>query len=601
MQMIIIIIYSVILSHLLKGIIMTVVLNNSYKINNQLHKLLLKKQLPVSQSEMEHFISIAHQQCLARLQHASLCEGLMDKKIPCHHIYDYLDLLKNQQKKQNPAKIFDRWSILKQELEESITNQALALAYYHYWQQSLKQQAKSYSSLWLWLSEHHDKQQILTFSEQWGCTGHPYHPNFRVKKGFTPEEVIQYSPEFNTQVNIHWLAIHRSVAFTSIDTTSYVLLFAQHFVKEYQAWYEHIRLQHLDPEQYLPLPVHPWQWENKLRFLASNLINSQQLLIVQSLQKTRPSMSFRTMMPLDNRGPHLKLATAVHTTSALRTVSPASASNSAPLSNWLKELLTQYQDFEKPLFLARDLAGINTMHPSISLQEKKHLAMIVRENPLQMLEDSQILIPVATLFATSAISQLPLLIEIIEASKIEPEMYLIDYCKCVLQCQLHLLLKYGVALEAQQQNTLVIFQHNRPIGLVIRDLGGIKLCFNSHYDKVPKPNLHPDSTISCYELGDVFNTFIYGNFLSNLTPAINCLHAAYGLSPKKIWSLIRQIINELLQNFRKEMNSLIYQRFQQHLFSLPWPHKSLLTMRLNQNQDNLVFFSLDNPLSQYNE
>ncbi|WP_195913196.1 ferric iron reductase, partial [Legionella pneumophila] len=115
------------------------------------------------------------------------------------------------------------------------------------------------------------------------------------------------------------------------------------------------------------------------------------------------------------------------------------------------------------------------------------------------------------------------------------------------------------------------------------------------------PNLHPDSTISCHELSDLFNTFIYGNLLSNLTFCINCLHDNYNLTKKNLWILLKQIANQLLQNFKKEINPLIYQKFQQHLFSLPWQHKSLLSMRLNQNQDNLVFFSLDNPLSQDNE
>ncbi|WP_426759920.1 IucA/IucC family protein, partial [Pseudomonas aeruginosa] len=99
-----------------------------------------------------------------------------------------------------------------------------------------------------------NKQQILTFLEQWGCIGHPYHPNFRAKMGFIPEEVIRYSPEFNAQVDIPWLAIHRSVAFTSIDATSYSLLFAQHFAKEYQLWNYSVQKQQLDPDQYLPLP-----------------------------------------------------------------------------------------------------------------------------------------------------------------------------------------------------------------------------------------------------------------------------------------------------------------------------------------------------------
>lgn len=63
------------------------------------------------------------------------------------------------------------------------------------------------------------------------------------------------------------------------------MLFAQHFAKEYQLWNYSVQKQQLDPDQYLPLPVHPWQWNNKLQTLASVLINSKQLLITEAVQK----------------------------------------------------------------------------------------------------------------------------------------------------------------------------------------------------------------------------------------------------------------------------------------------------------------------------
>ncbi|MDE5006983.1 ferric iron reductase, partial [Francisella tularensis subsp. holarctica] len=40
---------------------------------------------------------------------------------------------------------------------------------------------------------------------------------------------------------------------------------------------------------------------------------------------------------------------------------------------------------------------------------------------------------------------------------------------------LDLYLLYGIALEAHQQNTLVVFKVNMPQKLLIRDLGGMRL------------------------------------------------------------------------------------------------------------------------------
>src|SRR5690606_30938575 len=137
----------------------------------------------------------------------------------------------------------------------------------------------------------------------------------------------------------------------------------------------------------------------------------------------------------------------------------------------------------------------------------------VRENPLQWIRLNQKLVPVASLFKQSPISQRSILSELIELSQSNPVRYFTEYCRCVLTSQLHLLLCYGIALEAHQQNTLIIFQANRPSGLVIRDLGGIKICSHPLYEKVIKPTLHPDSTITCTGLSELSDKFIHGNLL----------------------------------------------------------------------------------------
>ena len=574
---------------------------SSQEINHPLYSLLIENGLHHSPIELDEFIDTAYQDCFSRLQHAAISEQLIESQTNLCSIHHYLNLLKNHQKKLNQLVLFNRWNGLEQELEESITNQALALVYHHHWQQTIKIEAKNYSTLWAWLIEHHNRHEVMMFLEQWGCTGHPYHPNFRVKKGFSANEVLHYSPEFNTQVSIHWAAIHRSVAFTSIDELSYRLVFAQHFAQEYQYWNQALLSMHLDPDDYLPLPVHPWQWNNKLKSLCFSLIDSRQFVIIPDIQKTRPSMSFRTMMPLEHIKPHLKLSVGVHTTSAMRTVSPASVYNSSVLSTWLNALLTQHQNFGGALFIARDLAGINVSDQSIPAQDKKHVAMLIRENPLQHTNEQQFLVPLAALFASSPVSQVPLFIEIIQRSTLNPRAYFSEYCHSVLAGQLYLLLRYGVALEAHQQNTLIMIQNNRPVGVVIRDLGGIKVCYHELYQETKKPVLHPESTITCSELNSLSQTFIHGNLLSNLTPWITSLNAAYGYPVNQLWLQVRTLLKGLLEHYRAEIHPTAYLWHYQQLLNKPWQHKSLLTMRLNQDQDEPNYFSLHNPLSTFND
>lgn len=577
--------------------VVRMILSSSHinELNVQLRSLLLNADFPVSSNQMEHFLFTSYQQCFNRLKRAAFSEGLIDKKVTSQSIATYLELLKIYAKNRKVQ--FKNWHSLNEELNESIANQALALAYQYQWHKKIRRQAKGYSNLWSWLIEQFDQQQVLNFLEQWGCMGHPSHPNFRAKIGFNRREVIQYSPEFNSEVTICWAAIHHSLAFTSTSKSVFHWIFSNHFPKEYSLWSESLRLKKLKSEDYYPLPIHPWQWANKLQTLAKPLVEEHQFILNPVYQQTKPSMSFRTMMPLAKHGPHLKLAVGVHTTSSLRTVSPASVSNSSTLSQWLNELLAQNQYYRGKLFLARDLAGINVLHPSIPDNEKKHLALIVRENPLQWIRLNQKLVPVASLFKRSPISRRSLLSELIELSKSNPVNYFTDYCRCVLASQLHLLLCYGIALEAHQQNTLIIFQANRPSGLVIRDLGGIKICNHPLYEKVIKPTLHPDSTITCTGLSELSNKFIHGNLLSNLAYAIDCLSVDYELSKPILWQRVRQILDDILEELRTKTESQIHHWHRTKLLVEPWQQKCLLAMRLHENQNEDLFSMIRNPLS----
>ncbi len=564
------------------------------ELNGQLRSLLLDRGFNFSLKQIQRFLLISYQQCLNRLQRAALSEGLIDKTVSSHTIPNYLELLKSYSNKQ--SRQFKHWHSLHIELNESIANQTLALAYQYQWHKTIRQKAEKYSNLWSWLKRF-NQHELLNFLEQWGCTGHPYHPNFRAKIGFNRKEIVQYSPEFNSEVDLCWAALHDSLACASTSKTVFHGLFNNHFPKEYSLWREALRLKKLQPDDYYPFPMHPWQWTNKLKMLAKPLLENQQFIVNPVYQQTKPSMSFRTMMPLTTPSPHLKLAVGVHTTSSLRTVFPASVDNSTRLSQWLNELLAQNQYYKEQLFLARDLVGINASHPCIPAEEKKHLGLIVRENPLQWIKLNQKLVPLAALFKCSPLSRRFLLSELIELSKSNPLTYFMDYCRYVLSSQLHLLLVYGIALEAHQQNTLIIFQADRPSGLVIRDLGGIKICNHPLYDRISKPILHPDSTIICSELNELSNKFIHGNLLSNLAYWIDCLAIDYKVAKPILWQKVRQILEQSLDKLKPETDPQIYHWHRQQLLVNPWQQKSLLAMRLHDNQDQDLFSMIRNPLS----
>jgi siderophore synthetase component len=527
-------------------------------------------------------------------------EKLQTKSIRSHHVYDFLDQLQEQLKSRS-EQVFYRWDSLRVELEESIANESLALAYRQRWQCELAGQARDYSRFWDWLIEEYSASSMLAFLEQWASFGHPSHPNFRAKMGFSRREVLQCSPEFQAKVRLHWCALRRSCATTTTVELPYEIQIEKQFPHEYQAWRNSLAFKHHNPDEFYPMPVHPWQWQNRLQTSLSNLVDKKDIILLPHHQVTRPSLSFRTMIPYGEKACHLKLATAIHTTSATRTVSPGAIHNGPALSAWINRLLTRHNHYQHRLYLAKEMSGIHLNDTTCSPTEQKQLALILRENPIVSLQEGQSLIPLAALFAPSPISKKPLLFDLINSSDLSPEEYFERYCDCVIYGQLHLMLRYGVALEAHQQNTLVVVKENQPQALVIRDLGGISIGDHAVYQDAYRPVLHPESNLVVGDLSQLCQTFIHGNLQSNLAYWIRYISEYYPISAQTLWRKVFITLIRAMNSMSSEIDAEILSRQRKNLLSNPWQHKCLLSMRLIKGHKSSLLVPVSNPLSQFHD
>ena len=133
----------------------------------------------------------------------------------------------------------------------------------------------AYSSFWAWLCAENSAEDALELLEQWGAGNFSYDPAFRAKIGFSRREVLQYSGEFNALTSLHWCALAKLRAQPS---ASYSELIAEQYPKDYQLWREKVGFKNRNPEDYYPVPVHPWQWRNHLQVRFVPLIDSRDLL-----------------------------------------------------------------------------------------------------------------------------------------------------------------------------------------------------------------------------------------------------------------------------------------------------------------------------------
>src|SRR5690606_20263990 len=96
--------------------------------------------------------------------------------------------------------------------------------------------------------------------------GHPCFVANNGRLGFGVHEYRSYAPETANPVRLGWLAAHRSravcTAGVGIEYESFLLQeLGEKTVEGFRAV---LREQGLDPADYLLIPVHPWQWWNKL-------------------------------------------------------------------------------------------------------------------------------------------------------------------------------------------------------------------------------------------------------------------------------------------------------------------------------------------------
>lgn len=491
---------------------MAYVYENFNELSHQLRFLLFEMGIGLSQSSVEHYIHLANRRCQARWQQTSFTENG----------------------------------------RELIANEAMAMAYHQRWQKELARLASGHSRFWDWLTEEKTVVEQLIFLEQWGsqvCS----------KSGFSRREVLQYSPEFEARVSLHWLALKKHCANVYASAETYHVHFARQFPKEYQLWADTLRFKHMNPDDYYPVPIHPWQWRNRVQKSLSHLTDHKDLVLVPHLQQTRPAMSLHTMMPLEGSSDWIQLPLDVNPELTNLRKRPV-------LLRCLQEMLEDQRHDHDSLFLIQDRAELQ-LDESYSLPgEQHHLAIQLAENPLCRLTSTQNIVPLAALFKRSPLSNKPLLLDLVNGSQLAPEVYFEQYCQHVLYGPLHLLLKYGIVIEAHQQNTLMIVENRRVKGVILKELDRVAISHHTVYQESSRLALIEEAAAS-HSLNSLCNLFIEVNFNNNLACWIDALSHYYPLSAHQLWQIVADCLRQLCQSLAPESDPQVLLQHRNQLLS----------------------------------
>ena len=102
--------------------------------------------------------------------------------------------------------------------------------------------------------------------ETYLMAGHPYHPCYKSRVGFSLQDNLKYGVEYAQPIHLVWLAIHQSLLSENASVSINVDQFLQQQLteKDVETFNHMVTENHLNAAEYTWLPVHPWQWESSL-------------------------------------------------------------------------------------------------------------------------------------------------------------------------------------------------------------------------------------------------------------------------------------------------------------------------------------------------
>ncbi|MFJ5030992.1 IucA/IucC family protein [Streptomyces sp. NPDC088560] len=310
--------------------------------------------------------------------------------------------------------------------------------------------------------------------------GHPCFVANNGRLGFGVHEYLSYAPETANPVRLVWLAAHRSrAAFTAGVGIEYEEFIRQELGADtVERFAKTLAGQSLDPADYLLIPVHPWQWWNKLSVtFAAEVARRHLVCLGEGDDEYLAQQSIRTFF--NSSAPHkhyVKTALSVINMGFMRGLSAAYMEATPAINDWLAQLIENDPVLKATgLSIIRERAAVGYRHQEYERATdryspyRKMLAALWRESPVPSLQGGESLATMASLLHVDHAGA-SFAGALIERSGLAPTEWLRRYLRAYYTPLLHSFYAYDLVFMPHGENVILVLEDGVVRRAVYKDI-----------------------------------------------------------------------------------------------------------------------------------
>ena len=431
--------------------------------------------------------------------------------------------------------------------------------------------------------------------EQSMTEGHPGFVANNGRIGFDSTDYRSYAPEAGNSFSLLWLAGHKSKAvFSAIESLPYDKLIHQELDEETISKFNLTIIEKgHNPKDYLFIPIHPWQWFNKLaNIFAPEIAKGDLICLGYSPDQYFAQQSIRTLFNSSNPQKfYTKSALSILNMGFMRGLPLYYLGTAPKMAVWLENLL--YNDSyiqENGFRMLSEIGSVSYVNPYFEEfgphnDYNKMLASLWRESPYSVVKNNQKPITMAALLHIDHHGN-ALLPEIIKDSGISVDNWIRKYLHAYLSPMLHCFYYYDLVFMPHGENIILVLEENIPVYALLKDITE-EACILSPDVELPEYLKRMYAPVpEDVKLLSIF-TDMFDGFFRFLAPILE-EHANY--NENRFWELVAENISEYQAKFPQ-----LEEKFRQYdLFAEDFKLSCLNRLQLNNHKQMI---DLDDPVA----